>query len=346
MFGIFLVCKNNYDVLRLFFEAHDYREDLVLILDLGSSVEQIELGRQLCKKYDSVLKIAKSPNMQDNIKQAIEFFETRSINWILFCHQDVYPLTTNWRSVLCGWLEKLAPGEQGVVGVNVYHDREIREWNPDKPKLMTTARAPLELGNGYYDSRPGSRVNYGLFELDKPFYVETPFWSSCVIDATAFNENIRVDHDFMFFHAFDDLCFQFLRAGIPNIVLPDVSFAHDQSMKEKVGKAKNSSTSGSASQIIDAYGRIDHLKYWSKKWGFEYKLGKKIFGDSYLLARIIDRVERIFGLDLSSGIETLARQTYDQEVSRSDTLIHRFFLHDPRNGPLRYFELDRSSIDS
>ena len=336
-FGLFLVCKNSYDVLQLFFDKHDYSSDYIYVLDLGSSPDQIELGKNICSSQTASFDHAHSSNMQDNIDQACDFFLAQGINWIFYCHQDVYPLTPDWRHKLSAELARIMPGNQGVVGINVYHDREINDWDPSSPRLMTTARAPLELGNGYYDSRPGSRVDYSKFEPDKPFLVETPFWSSCIIDITSFKRHINIDDNFMFFHAFDDMCFQFLQKNIPNFVLPQISFAHDQSMKLAAGKPKNSSTSGSEKEIVRLYGRFDHLSLWLSKWGFEYKVGKTVVGDSYFLARIIDRIERASALDLTSRLETIARKSFPKDGRYNGTLIEEFFNHDPRSGPFKYF---------
>ena len=338
LFGIFLVCKNNYAVLDLFFQKHNYHTDDVLVLDLGSTPEQLAYGKQLCEKYSARLDIARSKNMQDNLQQACHYFEGLGINWIFYCHQDIYPLSEDWRDELNNSLSQCVPGDQGVIGINVYHDHEIGAWDRNNPRLMTTARSPLELGNGYYDSRPGSRANYTKFEPNVPFLVEIPFWSSCVVDASAFRDNIEVDNTFVFFHAFDDLCFQFLSKNVPNFVLPKICFAHDQNMKCNVGVAKNSSTSGTFAQITAAYGKIDFDHWWSK-WGFQYKTGKRVVGGSYFASRVIDKVERISRRDISSSLITQARQTYAHTGKFRETLIGRFYQHDPSTGPLDYFNL-------
>ena len=335
--GLFLVCKNNYNLLELFLETHDYQNLNMLILDLGSSQENLQKGYDLSNKHKFHLELARTRSMQDNFAEAVDYFEKIGIYFFIYSHQDVYPLTPNWLDVLKVELASLSSQNFGLAGFNVYHDYQIALWREDRPELMTTARTPLEKGNGYYDIRPGSRVNYKNFKFGPPFLVEIPFWSTCLVNVSTFKQAIVVDERFEFFHAIDDLAFQFISSDVPNIVLPRISFAHDQSMKVANGFTKNSSTDGDKKTIIKNYGRIDHLDVWREKWGFDYSSSKSLTFDSYFIARVIDKIEQTTGLGLSNNLPTLSRRTFANSGHKSSVLVQRFFNHDPATGPLDYF---------
>lgn len=336
-FGIFLVCKNNYELLKVWFENGNYSEIPVLVLDISSNKSNLDYAKKLQIKFKFELKIAKSGIMQENIYEALNYFNSKKIYWVMYTHQDAYPLTKNWISLLNEKLKILSLDKIGVVGFNIYHDNEIKNWNEDSNfKLMTTARSPLELGNGYYDSRPGSRVDYRNFDKNRMFLVETPMWTTCLFNKN-YMEKIKIDKKFNFFHSIDDICFQYLNLGIYNIAIPDICFAHDQSIKVKKGFEKNSSTSGNKKKIEHLYGRFDHLKIWKEKWLFDYYPNKVILGRSHFFAKTVDKIEKMINLDISSNLNTIARLSFDYKKFEG-TLLNEFFMNDPKNGPLRYLD--------
>ena len=336
-FGIFLVCKNNYELLETWFENGNYSEIPVLVLDISSNKSNLDLAINLQIKFKFELKIAKSGIMQENISEALNYFNSKKIYWVIYTHQDAYPLTKNWISLLNEKLKILPLDKIGVVGFNIYHDNEIKNWTEDSNfKLMTTARSPLELGNGYYDSRPGSRVDYKNFDKNRMFLVETPMWTTCLFNIN-YMEKIKIDKNFNFFHSIDDVCFQYLNLGIYNIVIPDICFAHDQSIKVKKGFEKNSSTSGNKKKIKGLYGRFDHVKIWKEKWLFDYYPNKVILGRSHFFAKAIDKIEKMIDVDISSSLNTIARSSFDYKKFEG-TLLNEFFMNDPKQGPLRYLD--------
>ena len=336
-FGIFLVCKNNYELLKVWFENGNYSEIPILVLDISSNKSNLDLAKNLQTKFKFELKIAKSGIMQENIYEALNYFHSKKIYWVMYTHQDAYPLTKNWISLLNERLKTLSLDKIGVVGFNIYHDNEIKNWNGcSNFRLMTTARSPLELGNGYYDSRPGSRVDYKNFDKNRMFLVETPMWTTCLFNIN-FMEKIKIDKNFNFFHSIDDVCFQYLNLGIYNIVIPDICFAHDQRIKVKKGFEKNSSTSGNKRKIESLYGRFDHVKIWKDKWLFDYYPNKVILGRSHFFAKAIDKIEKMIDVDISSSLNTIARSSFDYKKFEG-TLLNEFFMNDPKQGPLRYLD--------
>jgi len=344
-FGIVLATKNTYSMLEEWFSLYDYSNITILNIDLNSEKNKRIEGVSLCKKLGINFEDCNSTGMHDNINQAINFFQTKKIDWILYMHHDAYPMKkdTLYRlNEIITQAKKL--NKFGMIGFNIYHDKyDLRQFDPNQEKLMSTARAPLELGNGYYNKKVSSRVDYKNFKI-KPFAIECAVWSTVLINASQFKKYINNDAEFNFFHSWDDIAFQFMNHNIYNIALPSISFAHDQSLKLK-HKLPFSSPNGQPS----LYGKSNHLNVWRGKWNFEYSLSKTILGgDDFINAnslvnKFLDKFSEITKADFFSGLETVARVSYKKYIkshpSKNKTIIDQFYEHDPRNGPLKYFNL-------
>ena len=76
-FGIFLVCKNNYELLEVWFENGNYSAIPVLVLDISSNKSNLDLAKNLQIKFKFELKIAKSGIMQENINEALNYFHSK-----------------------------------------------------------------------------------------------------------------------------------------------------------------------------------------------------------------------------------------------------------------------------
>jgi hypothetical protein len=345
-FGILLTTRNTYTMIDEWYSLYDYTGVPILNLDLNSEKKYRAAGQEICKKYGIDFLDANTTALQDNILQAAQFFfEKKGIEWVLYMHHDAYPMEKNSLYNLDELLSNSKKMKKfGVIGFNVYHDQyDLKQFKKGHSKLMTTARTPLELGNGYYSRKISSRVNYNNF-LNKPYAVESVFWSTVLINYFQYKKNIKIDFDFNFFNSWDDVAFQFLQKNIYNIVIPDISFAHDQSLKLKHNLPR-SSPNGNPK----LYGRTDHLKCWKNKWGFYYSASKYLFGGDYLLNRTgfinkcIDKFSEIIHYDLTSSLQTIARRSYKKHLEsfpiKRRSLIDDFYNHDPKNGPLKYFDL-------
>jgi len=260
-------------------------------------------------------------------------------------HHDAYPMLKDTLFQLNDILSNSKKIKDfGVVGFNIYHDQfDLNKFDVDKPKLMTTARTSLELGNGYYNTRVESRVDYHQFQF-KPFAVESVMWSTALINYYQFNKYITIDVEFNFFHSWDDVAFQFLSNNIYNIVIPSLSFGHDQSLKVK-HNLPISSPNGEIEEVQKLYGRGDHLSIWKDKWGFDYSVSKCLFGgDSFInkggrINKIITVISKLINYDFSSSLKTVARRKYKNQYGKDKNLLDDFYGHDPKNGPLKYFDI-------
>ncbi len=107
-----------------------------------------------------------------------------------------------------------------------------------------------------------------------------------------------------FFHAWDDVAFQFLNNNIYNICLPNFGIFHDQFRKLEFDIPRNSPRGGDRREYY--WGKWGHLDVWKERWGFDYE----------------------------------DRNTFDVVKDQyRDTLLYKFYFHNPANGPLRSFDI-------
>ena len=345
-FGILIATKNTYSMVEEWINLYDYSGISILNLDLNSDKDLRLKGKKICKKHGITYRDCNGTEMQDNVDQALRYFyEEEGIEWVLYMHHDAYPMVKNTLTQLNDILLNSSKiKEFGVIGFNIYHDHfDLSQFDANKPQFMTTARSPLELGNGYYNRRVESRADYSKFKL-KPFAVESVMWTTALINYHQFNKYITVDKRFNFFHSWDDMAFQFLSQNIYNIVIPTLSFGHDQSLKAK-HRLPVSSPNGDIKKIEKHYGRFDHLLIWKNKWGFDFSLSKCLFGgDSFInkdgrVNKIISVVSKFFQYDFSSSLKTVARRSYKKQYGINKNLLDDFYENDPKNGPLKYFDI-------
>ena len=163
--GFILTSKDNYSMLDEWLSIYDYSSFTILNIDVGSSLDSLNEGKEICKKHNVNFMQSQYPEMQFCLDQAANFFIERNINWFIYTHQDTYPLTKNFFEILKKkYLNKIDPSSIGMIGFNIYHDQEdLQHWEEDEIKYMTLARCPLELGDGVYSTKKTSRVDYNKF---------------------------------------------------------------------------------------------------------------------------------------------------------------------------------------
>ena len=67
----------------------------------------------------------------------------------------------------------------------------------------------------------------------------------------------------------DDMAYQYLSKRVQNIVIPEISFLHDQSIKTKYSLPKDSQLVKEDVEL--RYGKFIGIhEEWYKKWGFRY----------------------------------------------------------------------------
>lgn len=339
--GLLIISKNNYDLISHWKNNYNYQNNLILNIDDGSTPENKAHGKILCEELNINFLEANKPGIQNNIIEAANFFEKNGINWILYQHHDSFPLSGN----LFDTLEKITNNKNinnfGVIGFNVLDsiNDDLKFWNKHSAPLRTTARSPLELGDGWYRCRFGSRVNYKYFT--KPFAVESVMWSVALINIDNYKRHIVVDNNFQFFHAWDDIAFQFLKKNIFNVVIPYVHFAHDQAIKRQ-HKIPFSSANANEKTREFFWGHFNHLDVWKKKWLFEYNLSKYLVSNVDISNKksLKYKFFKYIGCNHMNFLETVARKTFKMNINHyKNTLLQDFFYNDPKKGPLTTFDL-------
>ena len=99
------------------------------------------------------------------------------------------------------------------------------------------------------------------------------------------------------------------------------------------------------SDIKKIYGTTDYQSIWRKKWGFDYSVSKCVFGgDSFInknhiINKVIVRISKLIQYDFVSSLKTVARKGYSSQYGKNNNLLDDFYAHDPKNGPLKYFDI-------
>lgn len=336
-YKILFTSKNNYDLLENWMTKYsNYEIPRIINLDLNSDDYQQKKGKKICKKYDIEFIIADTTEFQENIKQAFNHLSLSGVNYLLYLHQDCFPAEPYTFSRIENYISKNNLSDFGCIGFNIYHDLETKYFIDKVDQYMTTSRCVLQKGNGYYMKYPrGSKANYNRFIKGKAFCVENVMWTALLLSSKSFFKNISIDKQFNFFLAPDDMAYQFLSKGVNNIVIPDINFLHDQSVKTEYNLPKDSPI-GKKEDIELRYGKFIGIhEEWSKKWGFKYNPEKVI---SIFNNRIIKFLMLRIAPKYYSNLDTIARKSYREAVSRNDN-FDSFYNHDPEFGPLKYVNI-------
>jgi hypothetical protein len=137
------------------------------------------------------------------------------------------------------------------------------------------------------------------------FSVESTAWFANMVNCDLYKKYVKADNNFLFFHSWDDVSFQFLNNNIHNIVMPDFYIEHNPDIKPSMGLPLNSTKLAKKGneKFHRGWGHLDH---WFKKWGFNWEDRNtfKIVKDIY-----------------------------------KDTLLYSHYKHDLDNGPLKTFKI-------
>lgn len=306
--GILFTARNNYELLDNWMKKVDTTGYEILSIDEDSTDENKSIGQTICNKHNVVYMDRDERGMQHNVKTACTYFKEKNIEWVLWFQHDSYPKTENFFEKLNTFLTNNDLTKFGAIGFNILHDHhDIKDWNGDNTPLRVTARTPLELGDMYYRHYgywPNTRVRYND-KFNNPFAVESIMWAAALVNINQYEKYITPTSDYHFFHAWDDICFQFLYNNVYNICLPQFCLAHEQDMKIEFGLPK-SSPNGDPVKREHFFSKWGHHDVWKNRWGFDY-------GN---------------------------RNTFEAvKENYKGTLLNEFYNHDPINGPLKSFEL-------
>jgi hypothetical protein len=345
-FGYLLVSRNNSKMIEEWAEHNFYENVSVLNLDESTTLEESRLCKIACDKLGITYQSALAGGLVQNLKQAAEVFNEKGVTFLLYMHHDAYPQSRFELSKITHLINTNDLTRFGTIGFNVIHGEEaIRHYKPGSLALHTLSRAPLEPGDGWYRPTPECRFNFKRVELE-PFAVECVMWTTLLISCETILDEIEVDPNFQFFHAWDDISFQLMAKNKWNMVVPTITFMHNQKFKVKHNLPENSPVKGSENHSVSHYyGRDDHLYNWEQKWAFRWDF--RTYLQVALLPgflhifinKAVAKIANDYRINLRGKLDTVARRDFKKNNSRyKGSIIQEFYNHDPKSGPLRYFQ--------
>ncbi len=244
--GIYLTSRNNYLMLEEWAKIVDTSKYKVLNIDEDSNPKEKEFGKLVCKKYNIQYLDREESGMQFNAITAIKHFsDAKHLIW--FQH-DCWPISENFLDKLDQFSSSGRLDNFGNIGFNgiasdVLTDSShvMKRFNKGKRPLGVLARS------GLTDRKWLSGEKTNKFKtlpsndnFRKPFSIESTAWFANMFNVQLYNKYIKPDSNFVFFHSWDDVSFQFLNNNIHNIVLPDFYIEHSPDFKPKLGLPLNS----------------------------------------------------------------------------------------------------------
>lgn len=246
---------------------------------------------------------------------------------IIYSHHDSFEAEDNCFYKILDICNELNTSNLGVIGFNILHDNEITSYLKNETKYGTLCRTILQKGNGYFNLSCLSSSKLHQKTYIKPFVIEIPMWSICLITRESF-EKIKYAPNFEFHLEFDDISFNFMKNNIPNICIPSISFFHQQSTSPLFGRAYKSPMSEKQKKRLD----IAHRK-WKSIWMFDFGVRKSRKSFTTLV------LEEILSLMNLHAKETIARTSYKKNNCYKlykNTLIDLFY-----SGYFSYIEIPK-----
>ena len=318
--AILFTSRNNYNLLDVWLSRVDTEGFSVLNIDEDSTPENKEIGKSVCEKHGVVYMDREIRGLQNNMTTAKNHFEGTNVEWVVWFQHDCFPVDDGFFTDFNNLANTGNIDEFGTIGFNQFHtlaNPAFRGMIADGYRgLQDTARAPLEVGDLYYRDkkfRPQSRPDYSNPKWNKPFAVESACWYSVGLNLNLFEKYVIPSSDYHFFHAWDDICFQFLYNNVYNVTVPWFHMIHDQLSKQDSNMPLNSprlfSDKKGGAQSEEGnfyYGKWGHHEVWKERWGFDYS----------------------------------DRTTFeDVKDSYKGTLLWDFYHHDPAIGPIKNFDV-------
>jgi len=274
---------------------------------------------------------------QKSTASAIEYAFSIGYEYVFYSHHDIFNLTNDAFEQILDICKSNKLKDFGLVGFNIYHDKEINYWNEDINKLSTTSHSFLQPGNGWYSTSPISSVNYKKFPLNHAFSVEIPHWACCLLNSVSYN---KINHvpiaDFNL--CLDDLAYDFLKNDIHNICVPWICFAHQQSISVIFGREYKSPLNKKEAPKI----RKAHIN-WFKKWGFPVNQFYMIKISKF---KIINHILEIYREFIRNKLPTRFQNSYIINYIKTkglnedivlEGLLNKYFEFNPCNGPLEEY---------
>ena len=296
--GILFTSRNNYDLLDYWLKNVNTEGLFILNIDEDSTPENKIKGKEVCEKHCIAYMDREDRGMQNNITSACNIFKKSNLEWIIWFQHDCFPITNKFFTKFNELVETGKLDNFGAVGFNIKHDGVYQ----------MLSRTPLQQPNRDMWNRFDINTPLPL-EYNKVHSVESVSWMCAAVNINQYLKEIIPTGEYQFFHAWDDIAFQFMYKNIHNICIPFLELSHEQIIKKDFNmpvKSPLAKTEEETKKREHYYGKWGHHKVWESRWGFSY--------------------------DDNSTFEEV-KENY------SGTLIDKFYNHNLNTGPLQIFEL-------
>lgn len=312
--GIFLTSRNNYEMFeKVWFKNINCPGVEILNIDEDSTPEQKTMGKDVCKRLGIHYLDRELAGMQNNIVTACNFFKDKADCIIWFQH-DCWPIEPDFFERFNKIVESGRLSDFGVIGFNGLATDILKDYK-SAVKSLRSGQKPLGLvGRSsltkyrWYSGCPTRfPVLPNLKEYDMPFAVESVAWFAAAVNIKSYMRHIEPDSNYGFFHAWDDVCFQFLNKNIYNIVLPSLYIDHrpDRKIECNIPTRSVKLAKRGDDTFHTGWG---HLDVWKKKWGYDWE-------DTDSFGKVAERFR--------------------------GTLLWDIRHHDFNSGPLKKFNIER-----
>lgn len=322
--GLLLTSRNNYRFVEKYwipntFKNRDIDSYDILNIDEDSSSEQQELGQRVCKDNGIEYLKCNEPGMHNNLTQASDYFESKGVEFIVWSHADAWPMHYNFYNSLnilvgSGGLDKFGTIGFNGIAKNIYGDKlydkmEAKILAGEKP-VCIIGRCHLGCCDHWISGTKSKKTPNPVKGKDwiKPHATCQNTWWVSALNIKLFREHIDTSHKFYFHKSWDDICLQFMRKKIYNLILPTYYITHRQDLKEDVDIPRSSVRL--AYKKIDTYSRLEGFAEgeWDRVWGWNFTKSN--------FSRVKDRYK--------------------------GTHIYKFHKYDFKKGPWRTFDIENS----
>jgi hypothetical protein len=316
---IYVSSRNNYDMLEGEVLKNIDTEGFEFInVDDGSSGDEIEKGKTICKNHDIVFLENKSRGVQMATQTLIDFINKSRPNckWIICFQHDTYPLSKEFFSTISNYIDQEKLDSFGILGFNIIDSNTNTGYTPNGIELFKAGKFPIGIigmchlsvhnrhSRWLCPSRQSALIN-NPEKWKQPFIVEFPNWCVTGINILLWNKHIIPTTEYQFHLWLPDIAMQFNYANHPCITIPSLHATSHQQLKTKYGIDVNSAHSAKAGNSYH-FGEYSNFDAWKERWGWYYE-------------------------DIVNDFEQI-KDNY------KGTLIWDFYHHDINNGPLKSYK--------
>jgi len=254
------------------YSKSNFHDIHVLNVDMGSTDENLEKGKQICEQLGIEMIDRKANSMQEGLQIANKYLDEQNIDvdWMISLQHDVFPLTETFWDDLQDIINEIDTDKVGMISTNSFsnYNNGLKALESDDLADACIGKTKTSRGmlctdilkspyNGWYMNLPKE------YYKCKYFAVESTYWSGFAINCKLFQKYITVDPKYVFELWGDDLAYQFLANGIINIAVPKLLVCHDHNLKKGIkinpGKLIEHRSDFNGSQ----------MRFW-EKWGFRW----------------------------------------------------------------------------